>query len=103
MSLIGRPGLTASIPFHMHSSVMRDEVAALLVDVADEERGVGVAVDTTDVGGDVEVHDVAVLHRPGVGDAVADHLVGRRAQALRVEVVVERARVGAALDVELWQ
>ena len=38
---------------------------------------------------------------PSVGDPVADHLVGRRAQALRVAVVVERARVGAALDVEL--
>ena len=39
--------------------------------------------------------------RPVVGDAVADHLVDRRAHALRVPVVVERAGVGAALDVEV--
>ena len=38
---------------------------------------------------------------PRVGDAVADDLVDRGAQALGVAVVVERARVGAALDVEL--
>ena len=37
----------------------------------------------------------------GVGDAVADDLVDRRAHALREAVVVERARVGAALDGEL--
>ena len=39
--------------------------------------------------------------RPGVGDAVADHLVDRRAHALREAVVVERRRVGVALDVQL--
>ena len=51
--------------------------------------------------GDVEVDDVAVLQRPGVGDAVADDLVDRRADALGEAVVVERARVGAALDGEV--
>ena len=71
------------------------------VDVADEERGVGVAVDAVDVGRDVEVEDVAVLQHPGVGDAVADDLVRRRAHALREAVVVERRRVGVALDVQL--
>ena len=40
------------------------ELLALRVDVADEERGVGVAVHATVVGGDVEVDDVAVLQRP---------------------------------------
>ena len=57
------------------------ELAALGIDVADEERGVGVAVHPTDEAGDVDVDDVAVLQRTGVGDAVADDLVDRGAQA----------------------
>ena len=77
------------------------ELAADRVDVADEERGVGVAVHAVDVRGDVDVEDVAVLQHAGVGDAVADDLVGRRAHALREAVVVERGRIGVALDVQL--
>ena len=72
-----------------------DEAAALLVDLADEERGVGVAVDAVEEDRDVEVDDVAVDERPVVGDAVADDLVDRGAQRLGEAVVVERARVAA--------
>ena len=54
-----------------------------------------------EVDGDVEVDDVAVPQDGRVGDAVADHLVERGAHALREAVVVERARVGATLDVQL--
>ena len=68
------------------------------VDVADEERGVRVAMDALAVERDVEVHDVAVLQRSIVGDAVADDLVHRGAERLAVAVVVERARVAVALD-----
>jgi hypothetical protein len=39
--------------------------ARLLVDLADEERGIGVAVDALAEHGDVEVDDVAVAQRPG--------------------------------------
>ena len=101
MSLIGRPGLDGldAVPHALLGDP--HQLAADRVDVADEERGVGVAVDAADVGGDVEVEDVAVLQHPGVGDAVADDLVGRRAHALREAVVVERRRVGVALDVQL--
>ena len=67
MSLSGRPGLTASMPSHIASSVTRTSCSALRVDVADEERGVGVAVHPAVVGGDVEVDDVAVLQRPESG------------------------------------
>jgi hypothetical protein len=35
----------------------------LLGDVTDQERGVGVAVDAVEVGGDVDVADLAVLER----------------------------------------
>ena len=78
-----------------------DEPAALVVDVADEEGGVGVAVDAVEEDRDVEVADVAVDQRPVVGDAVADHLVHRGAERLREAVVVERARVAAAVDAGL--
>ncbi len=71
------------------------------IDVADEERGVGVAVYPADEGGDVEVDDVAVLQRSRVGDAVADDLVDAGAHALREVVVVERARVGVAFDAQV--
>jgi hypothetical protein len=101
MSETGRPGRTASMPFHMHSSGDPTSSAALGVDVADEEGGVGVAVDAVEVDGHVEVHDVAVTHHPVVGDAVADDLVDRGAQRLREAVVVERAGVAPPLDAQL--
>ena len=77
------------------------EPAALVVDVADEEGRVAVAVHAVQVDRDVAVDDVAVEERAVVGDAVADHLVDRRAQRLREALVVQRARVAAARDARL--
>ena len=48
-----------------------------VVDVADEERRVGVAVDASDPARDVDVADVAVLQRARVGDAVTDLMIDR--------------------------
>ena len=78
-----------------------DEQAGLLVDVAGEERRVGVAVDAVEVRRDVDVDDVAVLEHPRVGDAVADHLVDAGAQRLREALVAEGRRVGAVVAEEL--
>jgi hypothetical protein len=55
-------------------------------------------VHAVQVRGDVDVHDVAVADHGVVRDAVADHLVERRAQRLRVPAVAERARVRAVGD-----
>ena len=68
----GRDGLDAA---HQRLVGALDEQPGLLVDVADEEGGVGVAVHAVDEGGDVDVDDVAVLDAPAVRDAVADDLV----------------------------
>jgi hypothetical protein len=38
---------------------------------------------------DVEVHDVAVAHRPRRRDAVTDHVVDRRAQRFRIAVIAD--------------
>ncbi len=61
MSLSGRPGLDGldAVP----RALLGDpyELPALLVDVADEEGRIGVAVHAADVAGDVDVADVAVL------------------------------------------
>ena len=74
------------------------ELAAGVVDVADEERRVAVAVHAVEEDRDVAVDDVAVEEHAVVGDAVADDLVHRRAQRLREALVVQRARVAAACD-----
>ena len=50
---------------------------------------------------DVAVDDVAVLQHAVVGDPVADDLVHRGAQRLRVALVVERARIAAPGDVRV--
>ena len=75
-----------------------DEQRGLLARVADEEGVVEVAVVPVEVGGDVDVDEVAVLEHRVVGDAVADHLVDRRARRLRVAAVAERRRVRAVGD-----
>ena len=75
-----------------------DEQSVLLGHVAGQEGGVGVAVHAVDVGGDVDVDDVAVLDHGRVGDAVADDLVERRAAGLREALVAQRRRVGAVVD-----
>ena len=73
-------------------------VHEFLVDAGGEEGGVGVPVHAVDVGGDVDVDDVAVLDHPAVRDPVADHLVGARAQRLREALVAERRGVGVVCD-----
>ena len=79
-----------------------DKPPGQLVDLADEEGGVGVAVDTLLEKGDVEIDDVAVCQGPIVGNAVADHFVYRGAQRLRKRVhharILERAGVAVALE-----
>ena len=75
-----------------------DQQSVLLGDVAGQEGGVGVAVHAVDVGGDVDVDDVAVLDHGRVGDAVADDLVERGAARLRESLVAQRRRVGAVVD-----
>ena len=72
----GADGLDA---FHHRHVGLGDELARVLVHVADEERGGRIAMHTVAEEGDVDVDDVAVGQRSGVGDAVADDLVHRRA------------------------
>jgi len=61
-----------------------------LVDLAAEERRAVVAVYPADVGGDVDLDNVAVLQRAGIRDAVADDLVDRRAARLGEPSIAER-------------
>ena len=101
ITLIWRPGLTALIARRSASSVRSTSSRHLLVDVAGEERRVGVAVHAVEVRGDVDVDDVAVLDHAAVRDAVADHLVDAGAQRLREAAVAERRGVGAVVAEEL--
>mmetsp|Transcript_2653 Transcript_2653/g.7510 ORF Transcript_2653/g.7510 Transcript_2653/m.7510 type:complete len:281 (+) Transcript_2653:475-1317(+) len=57
-----------------------------------------VAVVAVQEDSDIDVNDVAILKRPGVGDAMADAFVHRRAHALRKLAVVEGGGVGAGID-----
>ena len=87
-----RDAALQALPRHPHQPLPG------LVDLAHQEGGGAVAVHAVEEDGDVEVDDVAVLERPAVGDAVADHLVGRGADRLGEAAVVERARVAAQPD-----
>src|SRR5215204_2599389 len=71
------------------------------VDLAAEECAAVVSMDSVDVGGDVYLHQVAVLQWPCVRDAVADHLVDRRAARLREAPVTQRRGVGVMIKKEL--
>ena len=82
MSESGRPGLHRLDAAHQALAGDPHQALRAVVDVADEERGVGVAVHAVEVDRDVEVDDVAVDQRAVVGDAVADDLVDRGAQRL---------------------
>ena len=66
------------------------EQPAGLVDLAAEESCAGVAVYAADVGGDVDLDDVAVLQRASIGDAVADDLIDRRAARLGEPAIAKR-------------
>ena len=63
---------------------------------ADDEHAAGVAVPAVLDDGDVDVDDVAVLQRPVVRDAVADLVVDRGAERLRVGRVARRRVVSGA-------
>jgi hypothetical protein len=77
------------------------ETSCVGIDLSDAE-GLGVvAVHAAEEDRDVEVHDVAVAQRTVVGDAVAHDLVDRRAERLRVALVVQWARVAAVCDARL--
>src|SRR4051794_38293101 len=78
-----------------------DQLGRACVDLADAERGVGVAVHAVEEDRDVDVHDLAVAERPVVWDAVTDHLVDGGADTLGEALVPERARIAAPLDVRL--
>ena len=93
-----RPGFDGLDRPHRRLVGALDEQPVLLGDVTGQERGVGVAVHAVDVGGDVDVDDVAVLDDGRVRDAVADDLVQRRAAGLRIALVAQRRRVGAVVD-----
>jgi hypothetical protein len=62
----------------------------LLIDLAAEERRTGVPVYAIDVGGDVDLDNVTILERAGVGNAVADDLIDRGAAGLREAAITER-------------
>src|SRR3989344_636783 len=65
--------------------------------VADVEHAAGVAVVAVLDDRDVDVQGVAILERLVVRDAVADHMVDRGADRLRVALVVQRGRDGLLL------
>ena len=74
-----------------------DELASRVVDLAHQERLRAVPVIAAVVAGHVDVDDVAVAQNTSVWDAVADDLIDRGAARLGEAVVVQRARIGAAL------
>ena len=73
------------------------EQPGLLGHVAAEVGGAVVAVHPAEEGGDVDLDQVTVLERTGVGDAVADHLVHRGAARLGEAAVLQRRGVGAVV------
>src|SRR5262245_40022979 len=77
-----------------------DQEPGFRIDGASEKGGVRVAVYAIDIGGDIDVDDVAVADNGRIGDAVADHLVERRAQRLGVSPIAERGRICAMGDEE---
>ena len=83
-----------------HGRLVRalDQQSVFRTDVTGQEGGVGVAVYPVDVGGDVDIHDVAIGNDGRVRDAVADDLIQRGAAGLRETLVTQRRRVGAVVD-----
>jgi hypothetical protein len=76
-----------------HHALVRDldQAFYLGLHVAHEECPVGVAVELVEVGGHIDVQNVAIAHEDVLGrDPVADHLVGRGADRLGEPVVVQR-------------
>ncbi len=81
-----------------------NQQTGFFVDVADEQGAVGVAVHAVEVGGDIQVEDVAVFEHGGVGDSVADDFVEGGADALGEAAVVYGGGVGPVVtDVFVYQ
>ena len=74
-----------------------DERSRPSVDLADRVGRVRVAVDAVEIGGDVQVDEVALLEDGRVGDAVADDLVDRGADRFGEAHVAQAGRVGAVV------
>ncbi|MNV51669.1 hypothetical protein D3C71_1437250 [compost metagenome] len=65
--------------------------------VADVEHPAGITVETVLDDGDVDVQGVAIFERLVVWNAMADHMVDRRADRLWIALVIERGRDGFLL------
>lgn len=75
-----------------------DECATRRVHIADEEHFGAVAVKAVVEEGDIDVNNVAADEDGAVRNAVANNLVDGRTATLGEAVVVERARVGVAVN-----
>ena len=70
-------------------------------DVADRIHAAGIAMPAVEDQRHVDIDDVALLQRLGVGNAVADDVIDRRADGLGEAAIVERRGDGAVLDGEV--
>ncbi len=77
------------------------QTAVLVADLANEEGGIGVAMNSVDEAGDVEIDDVTVFKDGAVGDAMTDHFIQGGAHALGIAVIIEWAGIGATFDGEI--
>lgn len=84
------PGLDGVDRTHGRFAGPVNEQPVFVCDIAGRKRRVGVTVHPTDVGGDVDVDDVAVGDHRRVGDSMADDLVEGRAARLRESLVAQR-------------
>ena len=101
MTFTCRPGLTALIARTKRLVGALGQQPAGLIDLAAEEGCAGVAMYTADVGGDVDLDDVAVLQGASIGDAVADDLIDRRAARLGKPAIAKRRGICSVVDQEL--
>src|SRR6202044_720732 len=95
------PGLHRADPSHHRLVGPLDQQPGVLGHVPGQEGGVRVPVHAADIGGYVNVDDVAVADHGVVGDAVADDLVERGAERLRVAPVAQGGRVRPVGDQEI--
>mmetsp|Transcript_109261 Transcript_109261/g.304590 ORF Transcript_109261/g.304590 Transcript_109261/m.304590 type:complete len:315 (+) Transcript_109261:401-1345(+) len=78
-----------------------DEPPGLAVHLTDANHGRAVPEGAAEVDRDVEVHDVATLQGPRVGDAMERYLVGRCAEAAGEAVEVDAHRIASPAEDEL--
>mmetsp|Transcript_9873 Transcript_9873/g.29843 ORF Transcript_9873/g.29843 Transcript_9873/m.29843 type:complete len:359 (+) Transcript_9873:1484-2560(+) len=74
------------------------KLLALVANISTCDCLVQVSMVAVEIGGDVNVHNVAILQLARIWDAMADDLVHAGTHALGEVEVVVRARVGAALN-----